>query len=213
MTTYTNLSARQKYSRPQGMLWADNAGRVDTENGNKIIPYGYEVNTNTFGLSETDTDKFNAFIILPDHNRGEIDVSVDRLGQRSRMINGRMRSFHIADKRTISVSWDMLPSRLFENSPQFDPTTGVRATNVGDEYVVDNSSGAVDILDWYENHTGPFYVYLAYDRFDNFSKDYDRLNEYNEVIQMYITDFSYNVVRRGGTNYDFWNISVTLEEV
>ena len=182
-------------------------------NGNKIIPYGYEVNTNTFGLSETTNDKFNAFIILPDHNRGEIDVSIDRLGQRSRMVNGRMRSFHTADKRTVSVSWDMLPSRSFENSPQFDPTTGIRADNAGEKYVVDNSTGAADILDWYENHTGPFYVYLAYDRFDNFAKDYDRLNEYNEVIQMYITDFSYNVVRRGGTNYDFWNISVTLEEV
>jgi hypothetical protein len=29
---------------------------------------------------------------------------------------------------------------------------------------------------------------------------------------MYITSFNYSVEKRGGTNYDFWNISVTLEE-
>jgi hypothetical protein len=42
---------------------------------------------------------------------------------------------------------------------------------------------------------------------------YSKLAQYNQIIEMYITDFSYSVVKRGGTNYDFWNISVTLEEV
>jgi hypothetical protein len=30
---------------------------------------------------------------------------------------------------------------------------------------------------------------------------------------MYFTDFNYTVVKRGGSNFDFWNITVTLEEV
>jgi hypothetical protein len=29
---------------------------------------------------------------------------------------------------------------------------------------------------------------------------------------MYITDFSWNVQKRGGTNYDMWDVSISLEE-
>ena len=32
-------------------------------------------------------------------------------------------------------------------------------------------------------------------------------------LQVYIADFNYSVVKRGGSNHDLWNISVTLEEV
>jgi hypothetical protein len=42
---------------------------------------------------------------------------------------------------------------------------------------------------------------------------YTHLPQYNQLIEMFISDFSYSVVKRGGNNYDFWNISVALEEV
>jgi hypothetical protein len=42
---------------------------------------------------------------------------------------------------------------------------------------------------------------------------YNKLGRYNQVIEMYISDFSYTVNKRGGTNFDFWDISVSLEEV
>jgi hypothetical protein len=32
-------------------------------------------------------------------------------------------------------------------------------------------------------------------------------------MQVYIADFSYDVVKRGGSNHDLWNVSVSLEEV
>lgn len=212
MATQDYLTGRQKYGRPQGMLWSENDGYI---NGNgKVIPNGYEININKTGISEGTEDKLDAFIILPDHNRSPIDMKTERLEQRRRMVNGRMRSFHLADKRSISVSWDMLPSRISDNLPLFDPTTGNIDASAGKNYVVDQGAGAVDILDWYENHTGSFFVFLAYDKLNNFNgKDYDRLNEYNEVIEMYISDFSYTVVNRGSTTHDFWNISVSLEEV
>lgn len=212
MATQDYLKGRQKYGRPQGMLWSENDGYIN-ENG-KVIPNGYEINVNKTGISEGTEDKLDAFIILPDHNRSPIDVKTDRLEQRRRMVNGRMRSFHLADKRSISISWDMLPSRISDNLPQFDSTTGAIDASAGNSYVVDRGAGAVDILDWYENHTGSFFVFLAYDKLNNFDgKDYDRLNEYNEVIEMYISDFSYTVVNRGSNTHDFWNISVSLEEV
>ena len=84
------------------------------------------------------------------------------------------------------------------------------------QYTVDGGAGGVQILDWYENHTGSFWVYLAYDKYTNFAEEvdkYDYLNVYNEGIEMFISDFSYEVVKRGNDNFDYWNISVTLEEV
>jgi len=161
------------------------------------------------------TSNLNTFLILSDHNRSEIDLGKTRIENRQRMINGRMRSFHVADKQKISVSWNMLPSRRFSDNPLFNTTTG-QSTMTGtlDQHTVDGGAGGADLLDWYDNHTGPFWVYLAYDKPSNFQTNpYDHLTEYIEPIEMYIADFSYTVVQRGGSTFDFWNVSVTLEEV
>ena len=62
-------------------------------------------------------------------------------------------------------------------------------------------------------------MYLAYDKYTNYSDGeeensrFSHLAEYNEIMQVYITNFNYSVVKRGGSNHDLWNISVTLEEV
>jgi hypothetical protein len=50
--------------------------------------------------------------------------------------------------------------------------------------------------------------------FENVSQyDLDGFSKYSQVLQMYISSFDYSVVRRGSTNFDMWNISVSLEEV
>jgi hypothetical protein len=135
-----------------------------------------------------------------------------------------MRSYHIADKLQISLSWDMLPSRSFGANPAFNLTTGVSpiggpSTNTpsrtGIEYTTDGGAGGAELLKWYEDHTGSFWVYLAYDKYTNFpvnSERYSQLKKYNQVLEMFISDFSYSVVKRGTNNFDFWNIQVTLEE-
>jgi len=162
------------------------------------------------------------FLILSDHNRKDISFKPERIEKRERTVNGRMRSYHIADKMTISTSWDMLPSRAFSVNPQFNVATGLPTASVGltqlstdRQYTVDGGAGGNELLDWYQNHTGSFYVFLAYDKKGNFAEtgQYSHLAEYNEVIEMFITSFDYTVVKRGGSNFDFWNISVTLEEV
>jgi hypothetical protein len=59
-------------------------------------------------------------------------------------------------------------------------------------------------------------MFLAYDKYKNFGTDnssFNNLGKYNQIIQVYFADFNYSVVKRGGTNHDLWNISVTLEEV
>lgn len=222
MANSTYMAGRKKYQRPQGMLWADNPGTF--VNGS-YIPLGNEV----FG--EGNFAEEGKFIILSDDNRGQIDFKQERIEKRERMINGRMRSYHIADKLKIDVSWDMLPSRSFNVSPEFGsdgkPTTLVDDNGIkpfgsplykDQQYTSDGGAGGVELLDWYENNPGSFWVYLSYDKYTNFAEKgieppFNSLAKYSQVIEMYFADFSYSVQKRGGSNYDFWNISVSLEEV
>lgn len=199
--TSTYISGRMRYARPQGLLFSDNAGTVSN---------GLRVPT---GLEKED------FIICSDHNRGEINISQQRVESRQRMINGTMRSYHVADKVNLSVSWQMLPSRSYNRNVTFS-SSGVANTLVNDiEYTADGGAGGVELLDWYENHSGPFYVYLAYDKYSNMTMggqvqdtSFDYLGTYNDVKLMFFSSFEYSVQKRGSTNHDLWNVSLTLEE-
>jgi hypothetical protein len=212
MATAAYITGRKRYQRPQAVLWSDNAGTLS--NG-LYVPNGYEVGADVPG--GTDPNLIDQFLILSDHNRGEIDISTERLEQRQRTINGRMRSYHIADKLNFSWSWSLLPSRAFYQNAEFDPATGISPyQNNTQEFTSDGGAGGVEILDWYENHKGPFWMYLAYDKYSNFGDDdaaFGHLEQYNQIVQVYFADFNYSIVKRGGSNFDLWNISVTLEEV
>jgi hypothetical protein len=210
MATNQYLTGRKKYQRPQALLFSENPGR--NEYG-FFLPEGYEIGTDSELIS--DDTLADQFIVLSDDNRQPIDFKIIRLEKRERMINGRMRSHHIADKRSFSVSWDMLPSRAFSAFPNFDASGKSSPSSLEKSYTTDGGAGGVEILDWYQNHKGSFWVFLAYDKMNTFGRDdeaYGNLPKYNEVIEMYITDFSYSVQKRGGTNHDFWSISMTLEE-
>jgi hypothetical protein len=382
MATQPYISSRQKPERlrPQGIILAEGF-TYDTTN--LYLPTGSEINSDGAGKS---------FIILSDDNRSSIDISKNRLEQRERMINGRMRSYHIADKIAIGVSWEMLPSRSFVGNPNFssgvefsiasstqtdsiaEPTeypvssvsltdsntklefitsvnhnlyvggqaqlSGVsgitapqtitdvtsntfkilgttlptltdakvevveeytkvqfttttthtlyvgarvkffevsgitdvrRVTDVGvntfkvfhesspvltnnstvkvvegsiqgivteldldddedtpvldvkssgskfifdQQYTTDGGAGGNDLLNWYENHPGSFYVLLAYDKNGSLTQNkYSKLGKYNQAVEVYFSNFSYTIEKRGQQNHDFWNISFSLEEV
>ena len=211
MATAAYLTGRRRYQRPQALLWSENPGTL--VNG-VYLPTGYEIQGN-FDAS-ANTSLINQFLILSDHNRGELNFTPTRIEQRQRTINGRMRSYHIADKLTMSVSWTNLPSRSYYQDAGFLSTGLSPEKNTTNEFTSDGGAGGVELLDWYENHKGPFWMFLAYDKYSNFGKDdadYSHLAQYNQIMQVYIADFSYSVVKRGGSNHDLWNISVSLEEV
>jgi hypothetical protein len=154
--------------------------------------------------------EFDNFIIASDHNRSPIDITPERIEKRERMINGRMRSYHVADKNKITLSWNDLPSRAFIANPSFD-SSGASAV---ERYTVDGGAGGNDLLKWYEEHVGSFWVYLAYDKYHVFGTDnaaYGHMHQYNQVLEMYVSDFSHKVSKRGGL-FDFWDVSITLEE-
>ena len=212
MATQAYLTGRRRYQRPQAILWSENPGTLVD---GFYVPTGYEIGADT--PAEAPTALLDQFLILSDHNRGEIGFNQARIEQRQRTINGRMRSYHIADKLTISMSWNMLPSRQYFQNPAFNVNNGGSPyENQTQEFTADGGAGGVELLDWYENHKGPFWMYLAYDKYSNFGKDnaaYGHLAQYNQIVQVYFANFNYSVVKRGGNNFDFWNISVTLEEV
>jgi hypothetical protein len=196
----------QSSARPQAILFSDNAGTLQSGN---YIPNGNE---------------WEDFIILTDGNRGEISMSQQRIESRQRMINGNMRSYWTADKLALSTSWSRIPSRAYSGDVNFDPDNGqiTDATGTYTMYTTDGGAGGVDILNWYENHPGPFYVFLSYDKFRvNGIENFDRLLNYNQVVKMYFSSFDYSIEKRGGswssggtaTGFDFWNITMSLEEV
>lgn len=219
MATTAYMMGRKKYARPQAVIFSENPGTTQIINtgaeDERITHYpdGYEIGADV--PVGTDQSLVNQFLILSDHNRSPIDITFNRLEQRERMINGRMRSYHIADKIELSLSWEMLPSRSFPGATGFSAlgTTGYTKT---EEYTADNGAGGVELLDWYKNHTDSFWVFLSYDNYKNYNvadSAYNQLNEYSQAIEMFISSFDYSVVKRGNGTYDFWNIDIGLEEV
>jgi hypothetical protein len=231
------MVGRKVWQRPQAMIWSEYAPTVNEQGF--YVPIGYE----KFYLLPENAEAFeeNAFMVLSDHNRAPIDINKQRIEQRQRMANGTMRSFHIADKLTLTTSWSMLPSRSYISSPFFDEdgkasagvpgdanqdgiaasgelvpiTTKADRFNTDKQYTVDGGAGGAELLQWYEDHTGPFWVMLSYDKYTNFPEDSNqrnRLGQYSQAFRAYISQFDYSIQKRGGNNYDMWNISVTLEE-
>ena len=104
-------------------------------------------------------------MILSDHNRGPIDIKHNRLEQRERTINGKMRSFFIADKSVFTISWQNLPSRSFDNTINFNTTTGKEDSELK-RYTVDGGAGGNELLKWYLERPGSFYLFIAYDKYN-----------------------------------------------
>ena len=207
MATSTYMTNRVKWQRPQAILFSNNSGTLS--NG-LYIPTG---------------DEGEDFIILSDHNRQPISMSKQRIETRNRMINGTMRSYHTADKINLSTSWNRLPSRAYSSNPEyavgeleqtevFSPQGKFKGYNP-EEYTADGGAGGADLLDWYDNHAGPFWVFLSYD-----SLGEGNLNRYTQVLQMYFAGFDYDVEKRGqawssgtASGFDMWQISMSLEQV
>jgi hypothetical protein len=220
MTSSQYISGRKKYQRPQALLFSENPGTLDQS---FRVPLGYEVGSNT--ILNSDESLLDQFIILSDDNRQPINVDILRIENRERMINGRMRSHHIADKKVFSVSWSRLPSRAFSSHPNFNLNTGKAILNssgsplaADDSFTTDGGAGGVELKSWYEKHKGPFWVFASYDNYKDLglyapSPESQSLIRYSDVLEMYITDFSFSIQKRGGSNHDLWDISITLEEV
>jgi hypothetical protein len=110
-----------------------------------------------------------------------------------------MRSYHVADKRSYSLSWSEFPS--------------------SNAYVTENIkaysaawAAGQEILNWYNAHTESFWMLLVYDTPNREGSGNIPLRYEIEKRHVFFESFSYNVTRRG-TLHDHWDISMSLVEV
>ncbi len=116
---------------------------------------------------------------ITDHNRGQLNVDVERIEKKQRMANGTMRKYIVADKRTFGVQWSMLPKLTAQT--------------------VDGFWGGEAIESFYNTVPGPFSLEITDGDGDLY------------VYTVMFSDFSRNVMKRGSV--DFWEVSVSMEEV
>ena len=78
---------------------------------------------------------------VTDHNRSELSVSTEKLMNEQRMVDGTLRRYIVAEKRTWSVSWEDLFSE-----------------DIG---MVDEAWGGKSIYDFYQRTPGEFQLTLT----------------------------------------------------
>lgn len=168
-----------------------------------------DVSTYTFKIASTNTgttstaiatnkskwDLGTNYLYVSDNNRAELAVSFERIEYKQRMINGTMRSYHVADKKNFSTSWEKMPSRK---------------TQVTEYSASSNFAGGQEMLKWYEDHTGDFWMLLVYDVDSTVATGDIKKNV--EKVNVFFENFSYNVVERG-FDLDLWDIDLSLVEV
>lgn len=173
---------KQKYARPSLIIF--------TRDKPALISDPQSANNGKWNLG-------NDYLYLSDDNRSDLSISFERIEHRQRMINGTMRSYHVADKKTYSTSWKKLPSRK-EKTTEW--TFNDR----------DRFGGGQEILEWYNKYSGSFWVLFVYDY--NHNKDSQKIKENVEVVNVFFESFSYNVITRG-LDTDLWDINLSLVEV
>jgi hypothetical protein len=143
--------------------------------------------------SATDTP---TWVKLSEHNRQPMSIGQNRIQKVTRMSNGTLRKFFIADKREFSTSWNMLPS--FSNM------------------TVDAGYGAVDLKSYFEGTKGQgvFKLKIVYGK-NQTTPFADR----EETFLVSFTSCSFEVIKRNVKDsssdpaQEFWNVSISMEQV
>ena len=138
----------------------------------------------------------NTTIKLSEHNRQPVSIQHNRIEKTQRMSNGTLRKFFVADKKSINVSWNILPS--FST------------------FTVDGGYGAMDIRSFYDGTAAKASGALSG------RSNFDVTLSYGGTTQtfnMIFTSCSFEVVKRnvkqisGDTAQEFWNVSLSMDEV
>lgn len=138
------------------------------------------------------------YYYLTDDNRSELQINIERIEYRRRMINGRMRSYHVVDKKSFGVSWNDLETKhdkISEYLRNYDPQP-------------ERLASAKRIVQWYNEHPGSFYLTLVYDGPDSTQEN---IKYRLEIYEVFFDNFNYSIKYRG-EDTDVWDISMTLVE-
>lgn len=133
---------------------------------------------------------------ISDHNRQPLNISYERLGTDSRTVDGSLRRYTVAKKRTIQATWQMFPSK---RNASYNGKTGLNT--------VDDGWAGEDIEAFYNTTNGRFFVKLR--KGNDEAKDIS--DSSIEIVSVMITDFSKTIEKRGVV--DLWSLDITLEEI
>lgn len=139
---------------------------------------------------------------VTDHGRSPLSENTERIGIDKRMADGTLRRQFIGVKRKWTVNWENLPS--------------VNTVTAGYK-TADGGMSGDDIENFYYATPGKFRMVLrrgsAIDKVAPNPADsalpYEDADFY--IVNVMLTDFNKEVRKRG--RVDFWNVSVSLEEV
>ena len=137
---------------------------------------------------------------LTDHNRSPIQISTDVIESQSRMANGKMRKYVIAQKNNISISWKYVPSKQSE--------------------CVDNFYSAAWLESFYKNNSGlPIWLKVVSSELDsdpNFGSlptgTFTTAQTGFKTYNVYMTDFSKTVINRTKLS-DYVDMSIEFTEI
>jgi hypothetical protein len=138
----------------------------------------------------------NSTLKLSEHNRQPVSIEHNRIEKTQRMANGTLRKFFVADKKSINVSWNVLPSFF--------------------TFTVDGGYGAMDIRSFYDGTAAKASGALSG------RSNFDVTLSYGGTTQtfnMIFTSCSFELVKRnvkevsGDTPQEFWNVSLSMDEV
>lgn len=126
---------------------------------------------------------------LSEHSRSPLDVSFEQIESAKRTVNGHMRVYEVAKKHTLDVSWKLLPSRS--------------------DLTVDGYMGGQEIYQLYMSG-GSVKIEIWADKYASKEEPFPML-EFDGRFK----EFDFSIVKRnvGNIFYDFWDISMTLEEL
>jgi hypothetical protein len=136
--------------------------------------------------STTDTPSWQK---LTEHNRQPASIQINRIEKTQRTSNGTMRKFFIADKKSLSVSWNMLPT--------------------SSTMTIDAGYGANDIQTFYNSAKGQGSFKLKI--------SYSPTRE--EIIEVIFSSCSFDLIKRNVKSsstdaaQEFWDVSISLEQV
>jgi hypothetical protein len=126
---------------------------------------------------------------LTEHNRQPASIQINRIEKTQRTSNGTMRKFFIADKKSISVSWNMIPTHS--------------------TMTVDGGYGANDIQTFYNSAKGQgsFKIKISYSP------------TREETMEVIFSSCSFDLLKRNvkakssDPAQEFWDVSISLEQV
>ena len=148
-------------------------------------------------IMEWSIDNGSTWVQVTDHGRSELNVDVEPIETKQRMVNGTMRKFTVAKKRTFSWSWNNLPDK---------PVT----------FLANGTTHGNWLESFYNSTNGAFLMRLrsgSDEALSNVVRNGTSLGEDNtRVFTVMFSEYSKSVVKRGRT-FDMWNVTMSVEEV